>query len=105
MVYTPEATTLSNGDICQPGEWIIWLDSSQSFSLNSSLSAEGMRIGQVLEIIQIAGSAAHNTGKCNFLVVNPAIRGETHPIYRMPAVILLSKSELVAVPISVSLMI
>ncbi|KAF7344648.1 hypothetical protein MVEN_01625000 [Mycena venus] len=41
------------------------------------------RIGSVVEIVQILGSAAEQSGIADFLLVTPAIVGEAHDLYSM----------------------
>ncbi|KAG6913997.1 hypothetical protein DXG01_002988 [Tephrocybe rancida] len=73
-VYSPRNLTVSNGDICQSGSWVIF-----NTSLNKTLLA-----GRVIEIIQVVESLEARLGKCSFVVVAPSISSEPDDHYWMP---------------------
>ncbi|KAJ7716484.1 hypothetical protein DFH07DRAFT_907412 [Mycena maculata] len=73
--FTPTETILANGDVCGAGDWIVWTE-----VLNQ---IQHHRIGQVVEVVQIPSSRAHQAGKADFLLVMRAIPGEAHSVYKM----------------------
>jgi hypothetical protein len=75
MVYTPQAVILSNGDACHPGDSVVYDDTISNRTYR--------RIGRVIEIVQIIGSAAEIAGKADFVLVSRAIVGDAHDAYCM----------------------
>ncbi|KDQ05576.1 hypothetical protein BOTBODRAFT_49797, partial [Botryobasidium botryosum FD-172 SS1] len=92
VVYTPRQVRLYDGDLCTAGDWIVWLSFPQGATTPTT------QVGQVLEIIQVAGSQKQLTGRCDFLVVVTAtILEDMHDYYRMPRIAVSSKSIVVTV--------
>ncbi|KDQ20801.1 hypothetical protein BOTBODRAFT_87505, partial [Botryobasidium botryosum FD-172 SS1] len=92
LVYTPRKVTLPNGDICQPGHWIIW--SSHQQDNRPSVS----HTGQVIEIVQVIGSQKQRSNKCDFIVVAAATLCKTpHEYYRMHKVAMEASCAVVAI--------
>ncbi|KAJ7020784.1 hypothetical protein C8F04DRAFT_1213983 [Mycena alexandri] len=58
--------------LCPANDWVVWVD---SFGRS--------RIGRVIEIIQVAGSPAQQSGAADFVLVSRTIIGEAHDIYKM----------------------
>lgn len=73
--FTPGTVTLINGDVCSVGDWVVWADCIDQTEIS--------RIGCVVEIIQLAGSAAQQAGMADFLLLSRTIIGEGHNIYKM----------------------
>ncbi|KAJ7919964.1 hypothetical protein B0H13DRAFT_2230810 [Mycena leptocephala] len=73
--FTPGTVTLINGDVCSVGDWVVWAECIDQTEIS--------RIGCVVEIIQLAGSAAQQAGVADFLLLSRTIIGEGHNIYKM----------------------
>jgi hypothetical protein len=68
---------LLNGDLCHPGDWVIW-DSS---STDDQVTPE---VGRVVEILQVIGSTAESHGLANWILIQLAIPGDNHATYGFP---------------------
>ncbi|KAJ7913831.1 hypothetical protein B0H13DRAFT_2232248 [Mycena leptocephala] len=77
-VHTPASVILANGDTCGVGDAIVYDD-----SIYSPIPTTYRRIGSVVEIVQILGSPAEQSGIADFILVAPAIVGEPHGLYHM----------------------
>ncbi|KAJ6616937.1 hypothetical protein B0H10DRAFT_1798409, partial [Mycena sp. CBHHK59/15] len=75
LVYTPDMVVLENGDACSAGDSVVYDDVTNSSTYR--------RIGCVVEIVQVIGSAAEKAGKADFILVSRAIVGEAHDLYCM----------------------
>lgn len=73
LVYAPTDTIASNGDACHSGSWIIWASHPHT-----------LRVGRVVESIQISGSLEERRGESSFVIVAPAISSEKDDHYWMP---------------------
>ncbi|KAF8146280.1 hypothetical protein K438DRAFT_1781149 [Mycena galopus ATCC 62051] len=74
QVHTPAHVTLANSDSCSTGDSVVYEDSTP---------VTYRRIGLVVEIVQILGSAAEKRGAADFVLVSPTIFGEPHELYNM----------------------
>ncbi|KDQ05660.1 hypothetical protein BOTBODRAFT_182352 [Botryobasidium botryosum FD-172 SS1] len=101
LVHTPRKTTLPDGDVCQPGDWVIW---SSLNSQDSDSRSPVSHIGQIFEIVQVVGSQRQRENKCDFVVVVATTSSaEPHSYYHMPKVRLNEASALATVDINVAI--
>ncbi|KAL0575042.1 hypothetical protein V5O48_006915 [Marasmius crinis-equi] len=71
-IRLPRAILLSNGDRCSLQNWVVWE------------SPDEVRVGRVVEIVQVVGSRASCRGRGDWVLVQEAELGEAHPGYGFP---------------------
>ncbi|KAJ7177170.1 hypothetical protein C8R46DRAFT_989326 [Mycena filopes] len=72
---TSKSVRLINNDLCALGDWVVWVQDLTGQKVN--------RVGQVVEIVQLVGSAAQREGFADFILVSRTIVGEPHDLYKM----------------------
>ncbi|KAJ7019780.1 hypothetical protein C8F04DRAFT_1404097 [Mycena alexandri] len=75
QVHTPGVVVLGNGDSCNVGDSVVYDEVTTIGTCR--------RIGNVVEIVQIIGSVAQESGKADFVLVSRTIVGEAHALYCM----------------------